>query len=113
MRQTNLDEYVRGKKLLCERCGRSFESAKALNIHISKIHAGDERPPLYFEEGIKDVQSEGRYVDLRIRIKRSLWNGVKKVASSERIRLDEAVIAAFVNLTVYGAKVREEPTYIS
>jgi len=77
MKQTSLDEYLR-KKFVCERCGRVFESAKALNIHISKMHTGDERPPLYYGEGIKDIKSEGRFVDLRIRIKRSLWDDIKK-----------------------------------
>jgi len=112
MRQAKLDEYTQAKKLVCDHCDRVFDSAKALNIHISKIHAGDDQPPLYFGEGIKDIQSEGRFVDLRIRIKRTLWDDIKKVALSERIKPDEAIIAGLVNLTVYGAKVKEEPTYI-
>ena len=113
MRQSRLEEFTERRSFTCERCNRIFESAKALNIHIGKIHAGDELPPLYLEEGIKDVESQGNYVDLRIRIKRSLWDGIKKAASSERIKPDEAIIASLVNLTVYGAKIEEEPTYIS
>ncbi|MCD6572107.1 MAG: C2H2-type zinc finger protein [Thermoplasmata archaeon] len=113
MRQASLDEYMEKKEFVCDRCGRRFKSARALNIHISKIHAGDNPPPLYHGEGVLDVKSHGHYVDLRIRIKRSLWNGIKKAASSERIKLDEAIIASLVNLTVYGAKIKEELAYIS
>jgi len=115
MRQAKLDEYTQNKKFVCDRhgCNRVFASAKALNIHITKIHAGDEQPPLYVGEGIKDIQSEGRYIDLRICIRRSLWDSIKKVALSERIKPDEAVIAGLVNLTVYGSKVEEKPTYVS
>jgi uncharacterized C2H2 Zn-finger protein len=112
MRQTNLDEYTQKEKLVCDRCNRLFKSAKALNIHISKRHTGDKLPPLYVGEGIKDIQSEGRYVDLRIRIKRSLWDSIKRAALSERIKPDEAIIASLVNLTVHGTRA-EEPTYIS
>jgi len=46
MRQASLDEYMEKKEFICDRCGRKFKSAKALNIHISKIHSGDMLPPL-------------------------------------------------------------------
>jgi hypothetical protein len=114
MKQTKLDEYTQPKKFVCDRrgCNRVFWSAKALNIHITKTHAADEQPPLYVGEGIRDIKSEGRYVDLRIRIKRTLWDSIKRVALSESIKPDEVIIASLVNLTVHGARV-EEPTYIS
>jgi len=113
MRQAKLDEYTGRKSLVCERCGRNFKSDKGLNVHITKSHAGDEMPPRYVGEGIEEVKTEGSFVDLRIRIKRSLWNGIKKTASSEKIKPDDVIIASLVNLTVYGAKIEQEPTYIS
>ncbi|MEM3361613.1 MAG: hypothetical protein QXV85_10465 [Candidatus Bathyarchaeia archaeon] len=112
MRQTTLDEFACKKKFVCERCQRLFTSVRALNIHISKVHAGEKLPPLYVGEGILDVESEGRFVNLKIRIKRSLWDDIKKVALSERIKPEEAIIASLVNLTVYGAKIEEKPEYV-
>jgi len=107
-----LDEYLR-KKFVCERCGRVFESARALNIHITKIHTRDERPPLYHGEGIKDIKSEGRFVDLRIRIKRSLWNDIKRTAMFERMKPEEVIIASLINSVHTHIKIDKEATYIS
>lgn len=113
MRQTKLDEYAsKKKKFVCKRCGQVFDSVRGLNIHISKIHAGDELPPTYMGEGIKDIKREGQYVVLKIRIKRSLWHDVEKAAFSERITPEEAIIASLVNLTVCGARV-DKPIYIT
>jgi hypothetical protein len=111
MRQAILDEFAHEKKFVCERCKRAFSSARALNIHIGKVHSGEKPPPLYSGEGILDVESDRGYINLKIRIKRSLWDGIKRIALFERIKPEEAIIASLVNLTVYGAKT-EQPEYI-
>jgi|YelNatPaOPRAMG01_1025707.scaffolds.fasta_scaffold35123_4 hypothetical protein len=111
MRQAILDEFAHEKKFVCERCKRAFSSARALNIHIGKVHSGEKPPPLYSGEGILDVESDRGYINLKIRIKRSLWDGIKRIALFERIKPEEAIIASLVNLTVYGAKT-EQPEYV-
>jgi hypothetical protein len=73
----------------------------------------DAVAPVYAGEGIRDIKSDGGYVDLRLRIKQSLWDGVKKVALCEKIKPEEAVVTALVNLTVYGAKDEKSSSYIS
>jgi len=114
MKQTSLPEYISTKKttkkFICNRCKppRTFTSARAFNIHISKTHIEDKPPPLYAEEGIKEIQRRGQYIDLRIRIKRTLWDSIKKVATSEKLKPEEAIIASLVNLTVYGATIETE-----
>jgi hypothetical protein len=112
MRQAILDEFAHEKKFVCERCKRAFSSARALNIHIGKVHSGEKPPPLYSGEGILDVESDRGYINLKIRIKRSLWDGIKRIALFERIKPEQAIITSLVNLTAYGAKTEEQPEYV-
>ncbi|MEM2905038.1 MAG: hypothetical protein QXG97_07490 [Nitrososphaerota archaeon] len=70
-----------------------------MNIHLTKRHAVEEPSPRYYGEGILSVETYGEYKDLRIRIKRQLWDGIEKCAKLENMTPEEAVIASLVSIT--------------
>lgn len=87
------------EKPRCRRCGRKFPSGRALNIHISKKHLGEDPAPTFYGEGILGVEKKGDYADIRVRVRKGLWDGIVGASRIEKLEPEEAVIASLVSIT--------------
>ena len=117
--QTELDRYLNAKPdekgeskqpsnevYKCPICGKTFSTRKGLCIHMSKTKSHRENPPLvYPNEGIS-VANNGCITELRIRMKRSLWDALRKRALEENINLTEFFFDILVNASAYGREYR-------
>jgi hypothetical protein len=99
MVQTRLGEYAGGYR--CPVCGRSFKTLRAVNIHIARSHRLEEAPTIYPGESL-EVRNAGSFVELRLRVKRSLWECIRMRASELNLPLDYMVFNCLSNLAAFG-----------
>jgi hypothetical protein len=92
----------------CYVCGRIFKSVKALNTHISKSHPNINPPLIYADEGL-EVKHRGCHVELKVRVRRTLWKDLEARAREEQITLEELIFHTLTNLAAFG---REYKSYI-
>lgn len=75
-----------------------------------------ENPPLvYPNEGIS-VATNGSLTELRVKMKKKLWEALVKKAQEENIQITEFIFDILVNATVYGREPwtnKNETKYIS
>jgi len=115
-----LMEYFDNDKYKCPVCGRIFKSIKAVSIHIAKSHSILEAPTIYPGEGL-EIKKRGSFVEVKLRIKRTLWNDIEKRTLEKGIRLDDLIFDCLSNLAAFGnnwslwkiAENKEEATYIT
>lgn len=106
MVQLRLDQFIgrtppnRRAKLKCPICGREFTSRKGLCIHVSKAH-NDNPPLVYPNEGVS-VATHGSTTEVRIRMKRKLWDSLRRRAMEENTGLTEFLFEILVNASAYG-----------
>ena len=113
------------RKPKCPVCGRTFDSIRGVNVHISKVHHSlNEIPVIMPGEGILAVEKKGGYVDVRIRMKATLWRDIEKRARDEGKSVEYVLFEVFENLAAFGLsyndwlrneeekRVSETPTYI-
>jgi len=99
LRQTTLDDF---EENACPLCGRRFRSTKALNAHITKSHP--EQPlEIYPGEGVS-VEWRGDHVEVTIRVRKDLWNGIRLRAIRENTRPDRLVFRHLLDLAASAAE---------
>jgi hypothetical protein len=95
MVQRRLDEYAEGYK--CPVCGRTFKSFRSVNIHISKAHSLTDTPDIYPGEGVEVVR-RGGYVELVIKMRRSLWDDIRRSSIEENVPVEVVVFRRLANM---------------
>jgi hypothetical protein len=90
------------KKFKCERCGKTFETKRALAIHTTKKHSSEGVFPTYTGENVEVRTEDGNHVEIVLKIKKSLWKDIVKTAKEEKLSIEQAVINALVNFTAVG-----------
>jgi len=113
--QTELDRYLHvksnkkekpkqlpSKVYKCPICGKEFSTRKGLCIHMNNAKDHRENPPLFYpNEGI-DVATNGSVTELRIKMKRKLWDALRKRALEENAGLMEFFFDILVNASAFG-----------
>lgn len=113
MIQTKLYEFFKSDKLTCPICKVTFKSAKGVAIHLAKTHSIMETPDIYPGEEIS-VAQKGNCVELVIRMKRSLWEDIRRRAKEENKHVDNMVFKGLADLAAFGTKLNgQEQSYIS
>lgn len=97
MRQTSLLEYLNANSHSCPVCGKSLKNQKGLSIHISKVHAITETPDRLPGESV-EVHSEGRYVTLTIKLRRTLWTELKRAAFHSNIPVGDLIFKGLTRI---------------
>jgi len=95
-----LDEYINRKhniKHKCPICGMVFASAKGVNIHMARKHS----PDIYLGEGVS-VKHEGWFVELNIRMRRTLWRDIRLRAIEHRLPEDQLIFKVLSKLAAFG-----------
>jgi len=92
----------------------TFTSAKGVNIHMARKHS----PDIYLGEGM-NVKHEGWFVELNIRMRRTLWRDIRMRAIESRLPEDRLIFKALSKLaslgldySLYGES-EEKPSYVS
>ena len=99
----------------CPVCGRSFKTLKGVNIHIAKSHSISEAPTVYPGEKIEVLKREGNYIEVKIRMKKTLWEDINKRAAEVGEKVENLVFDGLSDVAVYGSSkysVKSEPAYI-
>jgi hypothetical protein len=118
MRQATLEEFIQLKPK-CHLCGRLFKSIKALNTHLSKAHPNQEPLLIYADEGM-EITHKGYHVEMKVRMRRTLWKDLERRAQEAQMTLDELVFQTLTNLAAFGREwelwtetLAKKPTYIT
>ena len=104
---------------------RALGEGLRVHLHISKVHRSlNEIPVIMPGEGILAVEKKGGYVDVRIRMKATLWRDIEKRARDEGKSVEHVLFELFEKLAAFGLsyndwlrneeekRVSETPTYI-
>lgn len=95
--QLTLDEYLK-KEFKCRKCRKVFSTPKALNEHITKIHVWkNEEFWMYYGEEISEIREGENFVEFKVRVKKTLWNDIKKNAIRHKIAIDELIFLLLSN----------------
>jgi len=118
MRQATLDEFIRkteSEETRCHICGIKLKNKHGLTIHMRKAHGFI--PDMYPGERV-EFKSDGYYVKLSIRMKRSLWDDIRRRAIEWGLPVRQLIFKSLSNLASFGLDYkfyyddRGEPTYI-
>ncbi len=98
LRQTRLEEFTRYK---CPVCGRTFETYKGCNAHITKSHSLSDPPTVYPGEGL-EVTNDGGYLIIKLRVKRSLWDNIQRRRREMNLNMEEFFFDVLGNMAAFG-----------
>jgi len=99
-KQTTLYEFS-SNGYVCPVCGRTFNSIKSLNSHLTKSHP-DYVPAIFPGEGVTAVEWKGGYVEVKIRMKKSLWHDIRLRAIENNTTTDKLVFECLSKLAAFG-----------
>lgn len=111
--QTTLDSEIQRSKHTCPYCSKAFQSEKGMRLHITRMHLGKETF-LYPDERV-DISPKGNHVDVRITMRRSVWNFIKGVANQLNMSPSEYIMRLLILKTdeEEGEEVDKTLTYIT
>jgi len=98
MRQSTLDEFI-GENARCPICGAKMKNKHGLTIHLRRAHG--IVPDMYPGERV-EIESDGYYVKLSVRMKRSLWDDIRRRAFEWRLPVGQLVFKCLSNLAAFG-----------
>jgi len=127
MKQKSLLDFA-AEDYTCKYCNRKFATERGLKIHSAKAHF------FYHDENVEVVKVDSNHIQLNVKMRKSLFQDLMKTVERSGADLCRLLSEAFImgdilfdkevrkyaarkNLILplleTGAKVKEEPTYIS
>ena len=92
MRQITIEEALKKKKYKCQFCGREFSTRKGLRLHITRTHLLKDTWQYPDEE--VEIRPKGRYVDVRMRIRKTFWEEIQRLAHELGVKPSDYILQA-------------------